>query len=79
MRADQITAIVPNAHPEFLRIMAGLPDPPADAYELLMQTLPELHRLFLEKRRAALAGDRDSFFTVAEREAELVAGMDGKL
>lgn len=76
MRPDQIRSVVPLADPEFIRTFEQLPEPPPGAFEHVMQILPELHRLFLEKRAAAEKGDRALFINAVAAEVVLIEAMD---
>lgn len=72
MRQDLITQVVPNADPEFIRIMGALPDPSADIHEQIVRLLPELYELFTAKRTAAAQNDREAFLKIVDREARLI-------
>ncbi|MBU1348588.1 hypothetical protein KJ781_00780 [Patescibacteria group bacterium] len=77
MDIDLIMQNVPNADPEFVRIMNEAPEPPKKDRELLLAALPKLHGLFLAKQEAAKRDDADAFVAVALQEAALVKGIEG--
>jgi hypothetical protein len=77
MRADLITQKVPNADPDFLRIVEKLSDPPPGSFERVMEALPKLYALFVEKREAARKNDRDVFMAIVEKEVALIREVEG--
>jgi len=75
MRPDLLANVVPNADPDFLRVMSRLPDPPPHAYEFVIAALPKLHALFLEKRDAVAKNDIPAFEKIIEEEVELLRSI----
>ena len=72
MTSDTINQAVPNADPDFLRIMGNLPDPPAGIREKVMIILPRIHKLFLQKRIAAKKHDEPALSRIIDKETELI-------
>jgi len=72
MRPDIITQAVPHADPDFLRIMESLPDPPSGIFEKVMAILPQLHELFLRKRKAASRSDEPALTRIVDEETALI-------
>lgn len=75
MKLAEIIHAVPSADPAFVKTMEAMPEPPGAARDLLLQRLPELHRLFLEKRRIAASGDEVAWNKLVEQEAALIASI----
>lgn len=76
MRADTIYAIVPQADPEFVRILASLPDPPSALFEQAAELIPQIHELFLRKRDAARNNRTASFLEAVEAELALLQKLE---
>lgn len=76
MRADTILALLPQADPDFIRILASLPDPPPGAFEQVAKAIPELHRLFLHKREAARNNQTELFLETVEAEVALLQKLE---
>ncbi len=76
MKRDLIFRIVPDADPEFVRIMGDLPDPPTDAAKRMAAALPRMHKIFLQKKEAVKRGDKAAFSRLTEEEVALIKQMD---
>ncbi|MFH1078184.1 MAG: hypothetical protein V1745_02810 [Patescibacteria group bacterium] len=76
MQTDLILHAVPDADPEFLRIMGEQPDPPAKGQSRILAALPKMHELFLAKRQAAERKDAGAFVAVVFQEVELIKGLE---
>lgn len=76
MHPDIINQAIPDADHEFVATLRRLPDPPAGSREKILETLPMLHELFLQKRQAAQNGDQVEFMRIVEREVELIGEWD---
>jgi hypothetical protein len=68
---------VPDADPVFVELVSRLPDPPAADRARILDRLSDLHRLFLEKRRASDAGDESAWNRVVDQEVALISSMEG--
>lgn len=76
MNAAIVTQHVPQADPVFVEILGRLPDPPTENREALLKLLPELHRQFLEKRRAFQEDDGKAWNAVMEDQLRLIQNLD---
>ncbi|MBU2566470.1 hypothetical protein KKG46_02825 [Patescibacteria group bacterium] len=76
MNTEFIIKVVPNADPEFLKVMEQIPDPSKQTQEKVMSFLQQLHDLFLQKRKAAESGDHDLFIQIMEKEMRIIAELD---
>ena len=72
MNMAEILKSVPGADPVFVKIMQKVPEPPHASRSMVLQRLPELHRIFLEKRRIAALGDEKAWQEIIKKEAALV-------
>ncbi|MBI5654074.1 hypothetical protein HZC53_00240 [Candidatus Uhrbacteria bacterium] len=72
MSPEILSQKVPNADPDFLRIMGSLPDPPAGIYEKVLGLMPRLHALFLQKRTAADKKDEPELARIINQETDLI-------
>lgn len=78
MRQDLIIQAVPEADPEFVRTLERLPDPPPGIYESVVVLLPQLHELFLRKRRAFAADDAAALSAILDEETVLLWKLSGQ-
>lgn len=76
MTNDVILRAIPHADPVFVEILSHLPEPPSGAYERVVQSLPELHDLFLRKRDALQKGDAAGLREVVEAEMRKLQEID---
>ncbi|MBU1032731.1 MAG: hypothetical protein ABII13_03900 [Patescibacteria group bacterium] len=72
MKSEIILKQIPNADPEFLKIMEKQPEPSDEIREKVVDALPKLHDLFLKKRNAALCKDEQAFMSLVEQEVALL-------
>lgn len=72
MSPEILNHAVPNADPDFLRIMGNLPDPPSGIFEKVLKLMPRLHELFLQKRNAAKRQDESALSDIIDQETELI-------
>ncbi|MFA5184955.1 MAG: hypothetical protein WC551_00510 [Patescibacteria group bacterium] len=72
MSPEILNHAVPNADPDFLRIMGNLPDPPSGIFEKVLKLMPRLHELFLQKRSAARRQDEPAMSRIIDQETELI-------
>lgn len=72
MSPEILSQVVPNADPEFLRIMGSLPDPPSGIFEKVVKLMPQLHGYFLQKRLATQMQDEPALSRIIDQETELI-------
>lgn len=76
LSSSVVAQYVPEADAAFVDILSRLPDPPPESREQLLKLLPELHRQFLEKRRAFQDDDDAAWQAVMMDQERLVTSLD---
>jgi hypothetical protein len=76
MDMSAILRAVPGADPAFVDLMLKAPEPPAHDRERLLHALPELHRLFLEKKLLLPFGDDEKWQSLLREEKRLIANYE---
>lgn len=76
MDLSAVLRAVPGADPAFVELMQKAPEPPAGDRERLIHALPELHRLFLEKKLLLPFGDDEKWQSLLREEKRLIANYE---
>lgn len=76
MSPSVIHSAVPDAHPDFVRLMARADDPPVAQRPLFFRALPKLHRFFLQKRDAVARKDADAFAAAVRGEVDWLQRLE---
>lgn len=67
---------IDNPDPDFLRILAKMPEPPFGSQDEATKTLTELNALFVKKRQAAQDGDSAAFDRITDKEVRLLENLE---
>lgn len=75
MRPEIVLLAIPNPDPDFMDVMLGLPEPDKGMEERISRVLPKLHKIFLLKKQAVQAGDREELMRLVEEEAAAIGEL----
>lgn len=76
MDLSAILRAVPDADPAFAELMQHAPEPPPQDRERLLRSLPELHRLFLEKKNLLATGSDKDWARLLLEEQRIIANYE---
>lgn len=77
MDTTDVRQAINRPDPDFLRVVAGLPEPPFQDRAHVLALMPTVHNLFLKKKAAIRNQDTAALRRVVRKETELLSSLEG--